>query len=81
MELLKRRKSPQEDPRVDWSEERSIFKVLEHSKIIGARKFAKNKMDHAKTNFRVFLAYEALRKIVWDTKIWRAEYHKLIWPF
>ena len=68
MELPKCRKSSQEDLKVDWSKEGSTSKVLEHFKIIGARKFAKNKMDHAKTNFKVFLAYETLRKIVLDTK-------------
>ena len=56
MKLLKHRKSPRKDPRIDWSEERGVSMVLEHSKIIVARKFAKNEMDHAKINFRMFLA-------------------------
>ena len=43
--------------------------VSEHSKIIGARKFSKNKIDHAKINFRIFLTYEMLGKIVLNTEI------------
>ena len=62
MELLKRRKSLQEDPRINWSEEKGIFRILEHSKIIGARKFSKNEVDHAKPNFRMFLVYGTLEK-------------------
>ena len=42
--------------------------VLEHSKIIGVREFIKNKVNHAKSNFRVFLAYGMLEKIVLGTK-------------
>ena len=62
MELFKCRKSSQEDPKVDWSEKGSISRVLEYFKIIGAKKFAKDEMDHAKIIFRVFLASETLRK-------------------
>ena len=54
MELLKYCNLPQEDLKANWSEERGVFRVLEHSKIIGARKLTKNNMDHAKPNFRVF---------------------------
>ena len=42
---------------------------FEHSKIIGARIFTKIKVDQAITNFRVFLAYEMLEKILLDIEI------------
>ena len=38
-------------------------------------------MDHAIPNFRVFLAYGILEKILWDTETWREKYPMLIWPF
>ena len=71
MELFKRRKSPQEDSIIDWSKEKGISKVLGHSKIIGARKFIKNKVDHEKSNFRMFPVYKTLEKIVLGTETWR----------
>ena len=55
--------------------------VLEHFKIIGARKFTKNQVDYAKPNFRVFLTYGTLGKIVLGAKTWRGGYPRLIWPF
>ena len=81
MELLKRHKTPREDLRVNWSKEGGISRISEHSKIIGARKFAKNKMDHAKSNSRVSLVYGTLKKIVLDSKIQKGGCSLLIWPF
>ena len=81
MELFKLRKSPQEGPKIDWSKERSVFRILEHSKIIGVRKFNKNQMDHARSNFRMILAYGTLGKIVLGTEPKRGGYLQLIWPF
>ena len=54
MELFKSRNSPREDPKANWSEGRGVSRVLEHSKIINARKLTKNDVDHARPNFRVF---------------------------
>ena len=54
---------------------------MEHSKTIGARKLTKNNMDHANPNFRVFLAYGTLEKIIQDTETWRGQNLRLIWPF
>ena len=79
--MFKCRKSPREDPRIDWSKKRGVSRVLEHFKIIGARKFIKNEVDHAKLKFRVFLAYRTLERIVLGTKTWRGGYSWLIWPF
>ena len=62
MELLKHRNSPWEDPKANWSEERGISRVLEHSKIIGVRKLTENDVDHAKSNFRVFWLTERWKK-------------------
>ena len=45
MKLFKRRESSQEDLRVDWSEERGVSKVLEHSKIIGEGNLTKIKKN------------------------------------
>ena len=68
-------------PKADWSKRRGVSRVLKHSKIIGARKLTKNNMDHTNLNFRVFLVYETLEKIVWDTETWRGRHLKLICYF
>ena len=52
----------QEDPKANWSKGRGVSRVLEHFKIIGARKLTKNDMDHANLNFRVFLALRDAKK-------------------
>ena len=49
--------------------------------MIGARKLTTSDMDHAILNFRVFLAYGALEKIVRGTETWGRRYPRLIWPF
>ena len=54
MELFKSRNSPREDPKANWSEKRGVFRALEHSKIIGARKLTKNDIDNVESNFRMF---------------------------
>ena len=74
-------KTSREDPRANWSKERGVSRVLEHSKIIGARNFTKIEVNHEITNFKTFLAYGALKKIVPDTKTWRGGDLRLIWPF
>ena len=38
-------------------------------------------MDHTKPNFRVFLAYGMLEKIVRDIETWRGMNLELIWSF
>ena len=58
-----------------------MSRVLEHSKIIDTRNFIKIKVDHEITNFRIFLVYRALEKIVLDIKTWRGGDPRLIWPF
>ena len=72
---------PREDHRANWSKGRGISMVLVHFKIIGARNFTKIKADHEITNFRMFLTYGALEKIVLDIKTWRGGNLSLIWPF
>ena len=43
--------------------------ILEHSKIISERNFIKINMDHGITNFKLFLTYGTLEKIVLDIEI------------
>ena len=64
MELLKRCNLPWEDSKANWSKERGVCRILEHSKIIGARKLTKKDVDHARSNFRVF----------WPTGRWEKWY-------
>ena len=53
-------KHPERIPRANWSKRRGVCRVLEHSKIIGARSFTKIKVDHEIIKFRMFLTYRTL---------------------